>query len=361
MRSTPRAAPATSRRSSSRRSRSSTTIDDDRRRRADVDDVRSRDYDAGSATSRRRRSRRPPTSDEPTESASRGRLMALFGRRTPSRRRWTASTSSSPTSTVSSTPAPARSRTRSRASIAPRRPPARLHHQQRVAHRCLGRRAPDANSVSRPRPTRWSRARRRRCGCSSSGSRRARRCSSSAATGSSTRSRRRASSSRAAPTTRRPPSCRASRPRSAGRSWPRPRSRSTLPEEEGGIPWIATNTDWTIPQARGIAPGNGTLVSAVHTAVGRLATVAGKPEVPIFDEAVARFGAQHPLFLGDRLDTDILGANRAGIPSALVLTGIDRPKHVLAAPAGLAADVHPRRPARAARAVPRGDGRATAS
>jgi glycerol 3-phosphatase-2 len=107
-----------------------------------------------------------------------------------------------------------------------------------------------------------------------------------------------------------------------------------VPEDEGGIPWIATNTDWTIPQARGIAPGNGTLVSAVHTAVGRLATVAGKPEVPIFQEAVARFAAQHPLFLGDRLDTDILGANRAGIPSALVLTGIDRPKHVLAAPAG---------------------------
>jgi glycerol-1-phosphatase len=107
-----------------------------------------------------------------------------------------------------------------------------------------------------------------------------------------------------------------------------------LPEEDGGIPWIATNTDWTIPQSRGIAPGNGTLVSAVHTAIGRLATVAGKPETPIFEEAVARFGAQHPLFLGDRLDTDILGANRAGMASALVLTGIDRPKHLLAAPAG---------------------------
>lgn len=107
-----------------------------------------------------------------------------------------------------------------------------------------------------------------------------------------------------------------------------------VPEEEGGIPWIATNTDWTIPQSRGIAPGNGTLVSAVHTAVGRLATVAGKPEVPIFEEATARFGAQNPLFLGDRLDTDILGANRAAIASALVLTGIDRPKHVLAAPEG---------------------------
>ncbi|WEG07670.1 HAD-IIA family hydrolase [Microbacterium horticulturae] len=106
-----------------------------------------------------------------------------------------------------------------------------------------------------------------------------------------------------------------------------------LPEDEGGIPWIATNTDWTIPQARGMAPGNGTLVSAVHTAVGRLATVAGKPEPPIYHEAVARFGAQHPLFIGDRLDTDIAGAHAADIPSVLVLTGVDRPRHVLAAPA----------------------------
>ncbi|WP_298874206.1 HAD-IIA family hydrolase [uncultured Microbacterium sp.] len=104
------------------------------------------------------------------------------------------------------------------------------------------------------------------------------------------------------------------------------------PIEEGGIPWVATNTDWTIPQARGIAPGNGTLVSAVHTAVGRLATIAGKPERPIFDEAVTRTGASSPLFIGDRLDTDIQGARTAEMPSVLVLTGIDRPKQVLAAP-----------------------------
>lgn len=97
------------------------------------------------------------------------------------------------------------------------------------------------------------------------------------------------------------------------------------------IPWIATNTDWTIPQTRGIAPGNGTLVSAVHTAVGRLPIVAGKPERAIFDAAVARFGGSHPLFVGDRLDTDIVGANRAGQTSALVLTGVDGPKQVLAA------------------------------
>jgi glycerol 3-phosphatase-2 len=102
-------------------------------------------------------------------------------------------------------------------------------------------------------------------------------------------------------------------------------------QRNDNLPWIATNTDWTIPQARGIAPGNGTLVSAVHTAIGRLAVVAGKPEVPIFEEAKARFGATKPLFIGDRLDTDILGANRAGIDSVLVLTGIDKAKHVLAA------------------------------
>jgi glycerol-1-phosphatase len=98
-----------------------------------------------------------------------------------------------------------------------------------------------------------------------------------------------------------------------------------------GIPWVATNTDWTIPQARGTAPGNGTLVSAVHTAVGRLPVVAGKPEPAMFHLAVQRFAASSAVVIGDRLDTDILGANRSGLPSVLVLTGIDGPKQVLAA------------------------------
>jgi glycerol 3-phosphatase-2 len=105
--------------------------------------------------------------------------------------------------------------------------------------------------------------------------------------------------------------------------------------QKGDIPWVATNTDWTIPVERGIAPGNGTLVSAVHTATGILPVVAGKPEVAIFHQAVARFGSSSPLFIGDRLDTDILGANRAGIPSVMVLTGVDRAKQVIAAGAEL--------------------------
>lgn len=102
-------------------------------------------------------------------------------------------------------------------------------------------------------------------------------------------------------------------------------------QRDESVFWLATNTDWTIPVARGVAPGNGSLVSAVHLAVGRLASFAGKPETPMFDVATHRLGVSQPLMVGDRLDTDIKGANRAGIASAIVLTGIDQAKQVLAA------------------------------
>jgi HAD superfamily hydrolase (TIGR01450 family) len=101
--------------------------------------------------------------------------------------------------------------------------------------------------------------------------------------------------------------------------------------QDAGIPWVATNTDWTLPTERGLAPGNGTLVSAVHSAVGRLPVVAGKPEAAIFEVARRRYHGTNALFLGDRMDTDIVGANRAGMSSALVLTGVDHAKQVLAA------------------------------
>lgn len=100
---------------------------------------------------------------------------------------------------------------------------------------------------------------------------------------------------------------------------------------QNGALWVATNNDWTLPQEKGLAPGNGTLVGAVHTAVGQLPIVAGKPEAAIFHTAVTLFKPVDPLFVGDRLDTDILGANRAGIKSVLVLTGVSSRKDVLAA------------------------------
>lgn len=98
-----------------------------------------------------------------------------------------------------------------------------------------------------------------------------------------------------------------------------------------GARWIATNQDWTIPREKGLAPGNGTLVSAVHTAVGQLPLVAGKPERAIFATATARFGSSSAIYVGDRLDTDVLGANQAGLGSGLVMTGVTTRKELLAA------------------------------
>ena len=98
---------------------------------------------------------------------------------------------------------------------------------------------------------------------------------------------------------------------------------------QAGAKWVATNSDWTLPQERGLAPGNGTLVSAVHTAVGQLPVVAGKPEPAIFLTALRQFETDSALFIGDRIDTDITGANRAGIASALVMTGVSTRKELL--------------------------------
>lgn len=99
----------------------------------------------------------------------------------------------------------------------------------------------------------------------------------------------------------------------------------------GGAAWIATNTDMTIPRDRGIAPGNGTLVAAVRAAVEQDPLVAGKPEAPLFITAAKRLGAQSPVVVGDRLDTDILGGNNAGMATILVLTGVDSTESALRA------------------------------
>lgn len=99
----------------------------------------------------------------------------------------------------------------------------------------------------------------------------------------------------------------------------------------GGALWVATNTDMSIPQARGMAPGNGTLVAAVSAATRQTPLVAGKPEAPLFHAAAKRLGAERPLVVGDRLDTDILGGNRAGFATVAVLTGVDTRETILAA------------------------------
>jgi HAD superfamily hydrolase (TIGR01450 family) len=101
-----------------------------------------------------------------------------------------------------------------------------------------------------------------------------------------------------------------------------------------GAVWLATNLDATIPTDRGELPGNGSLVALVAAASGRRPDAsAGKPERALYDEAVRRSAARHPLVVGDRLDTDIAGAHRAGYDSLLVLTGVADRAALDAAPA----------------------------
>lgn len=89
-----------------------------------------------------------------------------------------------------------------------------------------------------------------------------------------------------------------------------------------GVPWVASNTDTTLPTERGLLPGNGSLVAALRAATDREPVVAGKPAAGVLRAAADLVGATRPLVIGDRLDTDIEGAVAADMPSLLVLTGV---------------------------------------
>lgn len=98
-----------------------------------------------------------------------------------------------------------------------------------------------------------------------------------------------------------------------------------------GVPWIASNTDATLPTERGLLPGNGSLVAAMRTATDREPLVAGKPAAGVLHAAAALASSSRPLVIGDRLDTDIEGAVAAGMPAMMVLTGVHGPADLLAA------------------------------
>ncbi len=90
-----------------------------------------------------------------------------------------------------------------------------------------------------------------------------------------------------------------------------------------GALWVAANVDPTLPTERGLLPGNGSLVAALRAATDTEPRVAGKPAPGLFQDAVARGDFRAPLVIGDRLDTDIEGANAAKLPSLMVLTGVN--------------------------------------
>jgi len=91
-----------------------------------------------------------------------------------------------------------------------------------------------------------------------------------------------------------------------------------------GARFIGTNPDLTFPGDRGIVPGNGSILTALRVSTDIDPLIIGKPEPEMMVQALARMGgsAADTAVLGDRLDTDILGGQRAGLTTLLVLSGV---------------------------------------
>ena len=103
---------------------------------------------------------------------------------------------------------------------------------------------------------------------------------------------------------------------------------------ERGAAFYASNLDATLPIERGQALGNGSLVRAIQHATRKRPIAGGKPEPGIYRRAGELVGAQNPLAVGDRLETDIMGAVAAGVPALHVLTGVHQARDVIRAPRG---------------------------
>lgn len=93
-----------------------------------------------------------------------------------------------------------------------------------------------------------------------------------------------------------------------------------------GARFISTNPDKTFPSEEGLIPGAGALLAALQAASGAEPEVIGKPQPTMFRVALELLDSppEQALVVGDRLDTDIAGAQNAGLRSLLILTGVTR-------------------------------------
>jgi 4-nitrophenyl phosphatase len=91
-----------------------------------------------------------------------------------------------------------------------------------------------------------------------------------------------------------------------------------------GATFIGTNPDVTFPGERGIVPGNGAILAALHVSTGVAPLIIGKPQREMMIQSMARMSGTiaNTAVIGDRLDTDILGGQRADLTTLLVLTGV---------------------------------------
>lgn len=99
-----------------------------------------------------------------------------------------------------------------------------------------------------------------------------------------------------------------------------------------GARFIATNADTTLPTELGEVIGNGGTLAALTAATGIEPTVIGKPEPILYEQALTVLNTtkHNTIAIGDRLNTDILGAINAGMRSIMVLTGVSSEQDIKA-------------------------------
>jgi 4-nitrophenyl phosphatase len=107
-------------------------------------------------------------------------------------------------------------------------------------------------------------------------------------------------------------------------------TRAALAIQKGAL-FVGTNPDTSFPLEHGQAPGNGAFVTALQVTTHVDPIIIGKPEPRLFKQAAQRLGlgTNGILTVGDRLETDILGAQRAGMATVLMLTGVTSPEEAM--------------------------------
>ena len=100
--------------------------------------------------------------------------------------------------------------------------------------------------------------------------------------------------------------------------------RNAATQIRQGADFIATNMDATFPTPQGLLPGAGACVAAIATAAEKQPLLIGKPQTLMYELAFQTLGfAPHEVMaIGDRLETDIAGAQKAGCLAGLVLSGV---------------------------------------
>ena len=100
---------------------------------------------------------------------------------------------------------------------------------------------------------------------------------------------------------------------------------------EGNAQFYATNIDPTLPVARGFLPGAGVMVNALETCTSKKPVkIFGKPHPHGINMILndLNIPAKEACIFGDRLNTDILAGNRAGIFTVAVLTGVTSKEYI---------------------------------